>query len=663
MALFDTTFAPGHAFGSRPLAPGDAGTDVAVLQALCNLMLGSIPSPSVSASLPVSGLFDASTGRAVATVQSYFGTAQTGTVGTETFLLFGQGTGPHPPYGGPIYGSRRLKLGDSGADVTISQNRLNCFHYAGALGHRANGSYDTATAACVIAFKKRAEELGDSGFPRNTIVGEPAYNASWLYMAAGGRSIGPGCDGLDTLFVQLALQSLGYYPGPPNGYYDAAARQAIQAFQSACRIAADGIAGPETFYQMGLRQTPPPSPFSHLLGPRPCSTVPHSCAHPAATAILSPGAAWPEAYGAAVVLKTSGAFTSVDVVGNSLPMPSDLDSAGYVVTVASPDSKPLVSSRLSPIPAGPGAWAGHVSGLGLPPMEKAAVSVLPPRPGECLRAALLEGVLGAPEAPGCLGGVDNDVDLSSAAPCLKEQGYSFVGRYLGGPCYQFTPLSLNEAQAISQSGLLLVSIYVGANAVTSFSCGVQTLAQGQQDGQDAADLARNVCQPTGSAIYLNLQPSQIHGADTWLSYVQGWTASIELHGYIPGVYSSADQLHLIRQQLWCSSHLLYWVTSGPSATASFPRPAPGDFCPLPTSGSMFSRYPYAAQPEWTLTAPKTPRECGRSFKGTRDGDTNRGGAAPRRSSSCGSFLQRVSSPLRYGHCPSTGQTYFSPLGD
>lgn len=579
MALFDTTFAPGHPFGSRPLAPGDSGTDVAVLQALCNLMLGSIPSPSVSAILPISGLFDASTGRAVATVQSYFGTAQTGTVGTETFLLFGHGTGTHPPYGGPIYGSRRLKLGDSGADVTILQNRLNCFHYAGALGHRANGSYDTATAACVIAFKKRAEELGDSGFPRNTTVGEPAYNASWLYMPAGGRSIGPGCDGLDTLFVQLALQSLGYCPGPANGYYDSAARQAIQAFQAACRIAADGIAGPETFYQMGLHgKLLPPHPFPISWSPAPAAQSPTPVPITAATAILSPGAACSEAYGTALVLKTSGAFTSVDVIGHSLPMPSDLDGASYVFTVVSPDSKPLVSSRLSPIPAGPGAWAGHVSGLDLPPMEKAAVSVFAATSwGMPSGPPVLEGVLDAPEAPGCLGGVDNDVDLSSAAPCLKEQGYSFVGRYLGGPCYQFTPLSLNEAQAISQSGLLLVSIYVGANAVSSFSCGVQTLSQGQQDGQDAADLARKVCQPTGSAIYLNLQPSQIHSADTWLGYVQGWTASIKLHGYIPGVYSSADQLRLIRQQLWCSSHLLYWVTSGRTATASFPPPCPRTF--------------------------------------------------------------------------------------
>lgn len=102
----------------------------------------------------------------------------------------------------------------------------------------------------------------------------------------------------------------------------------------------------------------------------------------AATAILSPGAA-------------CSAFTSVDVVGNSLPMPSDLDGAGYVFTVASPDSKPLVSRRLSPIPAGPGAWAGLVSGLELPPMEKAAVSV-PPRSGECPGPPVLEGVLDAP---------------------------------------------------------------------------------------------------------------------------------------------------------------------------------------------------------------------------------------------------------------------------
>lgn len=165
------------------------------------------------------------------------------------------------------------------------------------------------------------------------------------------------------------------------------------------------------------------------------------------------------------------------------------------------------------------------------------------------------------------------------------------------------PLSLNEAQAISQSGLLLVSIYVATNAVSSFSCGVQTLAQGQQDGQDAVGLAQNVCQPTGSAIYLNLQPSQIHSADTWLSYVQGWTASIELHGYIPRVAALLPP-------------------------PAFPRPASGHFCPLPTSGSMFTRCPYAARPEWILTAPKTPRGCGRSFKRTHDGDTNRGGAAP-----------------------------------
>lgn len=119
----------------------------------------------------------------------------------------------------------------------------------------------------------------------------------------------------------------------------------------------------------------PPHPFPISWAPAPAAQSPTPVPITAATAILSPGAACPEAYGAAVVLKTSGACTSLDVVGNSLPMPSDLDGAGYVVTVARPDSKPLVSSRLPPIPAGPGAWAGHVSGLDLPPMEKAAVSV------------------------------------------------------------------------------------------------------------------------------------------------------------------------------------------------------------------------------------------------------------------------------------------------
>jgi hypothetical protein len=176
--------------------------------------------------------------------------------------------------------------------------------------------------------------------------------------------------------------------------------------------------------------------------------------------------------------------------------------------------------------------------------------------------------------PTCTNGLDNDVDLGGVAACIARSGYSFVARYLGGPCYPGTPLDATEARALAAAGLLLVSIYVGANTVRTFSCGTQTDAGGTTDGAAAVRLALGVGQPAGSAIYLDLQPDQVTAEDRWLGYVQHWAAAVAAGGFTPGLYSSADQLRTVFNQPWGGGALLYWVAASISDMPIFPAPCP-----------------------------------------------------------------------------------------
>jgi peptidoglycan hydrolase-like protein with peptidoglycan-binding domain len=179
-----------------------------------------------------------------------------------------------------------------------------------------------------------------------------------------------------------------------------------------------------------------------------------------------------------------------------------------------------------------------------------------------------------PPAVGCVNGVDNNVDLSGVASCLKSSGYSFVLRYLGGPCYHGVPLTPAEVQVLTSSGLMLGTIYVGANSVSAFTCGVQTFDQGQLDGAACVRLAQAIGQPTDSAIYLDLQGDQISPQASWLAYVQGWAGVVADNGYRPGVYSSPLQLEIIHGQPWGASAILYWVAQWISVGAIVPPPCP-----------------------------------------------------------------------------------------
>ena len=267
MALFETKFAPYVPFGSRTLRGGSAtkGTDVAVLQTIYNQSLKVMNPPlgPLGTPIPVTGVYDAATVQAVRNVQSFFGISVDGVAGQDTYFLFGQGVGNHVTYGGPRYGSRQLEQGMTGGDVTVLQNRLNLFRYSTALGGPADGVFGPKTATAVLQFKADAIANGDTGLSNNSIVGNGTFDATWIYTYAGGRGIMTGRNGFDVVFIQVLLKKLGFYSGPVQGYYDAATRAAVIAFQKSVGIGADGVVGQQTYHALGQKNlVPAPSPYA-----------------------------------------------------------------------------------------------------------------------------------------------------------------------------------------------------------------------------------------------------------------------------------------------------------------------------------------------------------------------------------------------------------------
>ncbi len=376
MALFDDTFAPYVPFGSRTLSSGSSGTDVAVVQAVYNLMLESMNPPDGPMGQPISitGKFDSSTVMAVKNIQRYFGITVDGIVGTATYFLFGQGVGSETTYGGPVYGSRQLSQGNTGGDVTILQNRLNCFRYASIIGGPATGSFNSRTALAVRAFKADAEQNGDTGFPDNAIAGFGYYDATWIYTFAGGRAIFSGRNGFDVVFVQTILKDLGYYSLRITGYYDIATREAVKDFQKAQGISVDGVVGPVTFYRIGLKNSEgAPKPLDIAWPVKVTPKVSVCCvALTSQTSDLHP-------YGqAAHVVNEEEGFESLDVVGNFLPPPSNYgnyDRYGFTLYDASTGSK-IVSEPMVRVSESvdPGEWAGtHSPGVKTIPPVKVTV--------------------------------------------------------------------------------------------------------------------------------------------------------------------------------------------------------------------------------------------------------------------------------------------------
>lgn len=274
MPVFEDNL-PFHPFGGRDLRlqiPNIVGTDVKVFQTLFNQLLIITHPPLGPIGTPVTrdGVYGPKTTTAARQIQSYFGLSVDGVVGPQTLLAMGQAVRSDVSYGGPAFGSRTLSQGSSGGDVTVLQNRLNLFRYSTALGGAAAGQFGPATAAAATQFKADAISNGDDGLNVNGVVGVGSLDALWVYTGAGGRNLGQGAAGLDAAFLQYLLATLSnpgtgqpFYSGAVDGYCGPETASAIRAFQASVGIVADGIAGPSTYYRLGLHNqvaAPRPAP-------------------------------------------------------------------------------------------------------------------------------------------------------------------------------------------------------------------------------------------------------------------------------------------------------------------------------------------------------------------------------------------------------------------
>lgn len=237
-------------FGRRILRVGAVGTDVKVLQVL-------LARTGLFGRLTPDGALGPDTAAALAALRVRYGLGPGEHADAAVFVALGQVASGE----GPAFGSRPLQPGAEGEDVQVLQSRL-CNHqpFARLLGHAPDGRFDSATQDAVRAFQRMVGAQLDPGLAADGVVGPETLDVLWAYGSWGGRSLGPDTGaGVDALFCTLALfPHLGWElrfhdrGGPRLG-------AAIAAFQRQAGLVADGVAGPETFWHLGLRHaTYPP---------------------------------------------------------------------------------------------------------------------------------------------------------------------------------------------------------------------------------------------------------------------------------------------------------------------------------------------------------------------------------------------------------------------
>jgi hypothetical protein len=64
------------------------------------------------------------------------------------------------------------------------------------------------------------------------------------------QTLSPGATGSEVKTLQLALKSLGYDPGTPDGNYGPSTEAAVSKFQAANGLATDGVVGPATLAKL-----------------------------------------------------------------------------------------------------------------------------------------------------------------------------------------------------------------------------------------------------------------------------------------------------------------------------------------------------------------------------------------------------------------------------
>lgn len=166
-------------------------------------------------------------------------------------------------------------------------------------------------------------------------------------------------------------------------------------------------------------------------------------------------------------------------------------------------------------------------------------------------------------------------DTSGVLSCLKNAGYTFIGRYIFDSNRVATKLTSTEATNISNAGIYIVTIWENDGSVSG---GYFTYANGKNDGYWAFMAAANdLAQPAGTPVYFAVDydalPTDQTGIQSYFTGVHdgylAYLADQHKYGnpqitYRIGVYGSYDVL------TWCQAQGIatYFWQANPSGWSS-----------------------------------------------------------------------------------------------
>ncbi len=155
-------------------------------------------------------------------------------------------------------GSRVLMRGDEGSDVRLLQNLLKVLPEPIGSNIKEKGVLGTETETAVKKFQRYFKLTADGIVEENTYLFLGVPTGKYLPPSGslfGERTLSKGDYGYDVWVLQnrLATTSKNFAEAleqPASKYFDTTTQDAVKLFQKDVHLEADGIVGPETFYQL-----------------------------------------------------------------------------------------------------------------------------------------------------------------------------------------------------------------------------------------------------------------------------------------------------------------------------------------------------------------------------------------------------------------------------
>ena len=169
-----------------------------------------------------------------------------------------------------------------------------------------------------------------------------------------------------------------------------------------------------------------------------------------------------------------------------------------------------------------------------------------------------------------------------AAPSVHDMAawqssspYQAVGIYVGGSNRACAAGNLNASwvHAVTDQGWSLIPIYVGFQAPCvkgkgmSLMSTVKAAQQGAADADDAASAAARLSIVPDSPVYFDLEAFNENNQGcvrTVTAFLNAWTTQLHTHGYLSGIYGSADSgmatlVGIVRSQSGFAAPDAIWI--------------------------------------------------------------------------------------------------------